>query len=361
MPSMIENLIGSGVRRRDEKRLLPTRRPLPTRARDLMELFAALGSTASMKSLILSADFRETEPRHLTFIALGRWPSAEELRSQPEPYESGPHLRALLLGQEFRDSLFRRICDAYPERPRLFYIHIPRCAGQHFLATTAQMHPLFAFDLATWRRGEGEDFMAALGTYLARFNTTKTIMAALSSQLPAIGSPLPPEKNTDAAFPWSLNPPPYRAGDRLFAILREPRSLILSLVNAQLDQDSQTTPRQDLKHHGRDLLRSLVQRNPICTALGDGSAAGALALCRRTNIELANLSHYPTWVRYTWDTDAEPPTHCSTATLLLEDLDSSDKALLESIVAEDLIFYQHVSAAFKNLQSVQTSIRGRHL
>jgi hypothetical protein len=283
------------------------------------------------------------------------------LQSQPDPYEVGAHLRTLLFGQEFRDSLFRRICEAYPERPRLFYIGIPRCAGHHFLKTTAPMHPLFAFDLATWRRGEGEDFIAALGTYLARFNTTKTIMVALSSQLPAIGSPKPPEKNTGETFPWSLNPPPYRAGDRLFAILREPRSIILSLVNAQLGQAAKAATAEDLKQHGRHLLRSLTHRNPICTALGDGSAAGALALCRRTDIELADLSRYPTWIRYTWDTDTEPPTNCSFPTLLLEDLDASDTGWLESLIDEDLIFYQRVAAALENLPSVQTSIRGRHL
>ena len=363
MPSMIENLIGSGVRRRDEKRLLPTRRPLPLRTRDLFELFAALGSAASMKSLMMSADFREAESRNLTFIALGRWPTADELQHQADPYEVGPHLRALILGQEFRDSLFRRICDAYAERQRLFYIRIPRCAGRHFLSTTAPMHPLFDFDLATWRRGEGPEFTAALGTYLARFNATKTIMAAIPSQLAVTYAPSPLHQQ-GTPFPWHLNPPPYRAGDRLFAILREPRSLILSLVNAQAEQLTEG-PAADtakyLKQHARHLLRDLPHRNPICTALADGTASGALDLCRLTDIELADLTRYAAWIRYTWDTDAEPPVNASTPLLTIDDLDAEEISHLDALVAEDLVFYQRVSTALGKLGEFQTAVRGRHL
>ena len=363
MPSMIENLIGGGVRRRDEKRLLPTRRPLPVRPRELLELFVAMGGAASMKSLMLSADFREADSRNLTYTALSRWPTAQEHAAQSDPYEFGPHLRALILGQEFRESLFRRICDAYPERQRLFYVRIPRCAGQQFLSTTAPMHPLFNDHLAAWRRGDGQDFVVALATYLARFNTTKTIMASLQSQHPAIATQ-PPPSQPGAPFPWCLNPPPYRAGDRLFAILREPRSLILSLVNAQVEHlthDATKDAAKYLKQHARGLLLALPHRNPLCTALGDGTAESALALCRLTDIELADLSRYPTWIRYTWDTDAEPPATTSTPVLTLEDLDADDARFLDGIIAEDLVFYQHVSTALARLGEFQTFVRGRHL
>ena len=363
MPSMLESLIAGGVRRRDEKRLLPTRRPLPTRPRDLLELFVALGATASMKSLMLSADFREAEPRSLTYIALSRWPTAEEQSAIANPYEFGPHLRALILGQEFREPLFRRICDAYPERQRLFYVRIPRCAGEHFLATTAPMHPLFDFDLTIWRRGEGQEFIAALATYLARFNTTKTIMAAIPSQFAITSASMSPSQPR-APFPWRLNAPPYRAGDRLFAILREPRSLILSLVNAHVEQLTQATTKDSakyLKDHARRLLRDLPQRNPLCTALGNGTAEGALALCRLNDIELADLNRYPAWIRYSWDTEAEPAVNASTPVLTLEDLDAGEATHLDSMIAEDLVFYERVSAAQQNLGDFQNAIRGRQL
>jgi hypothetical protein len=357
MPSMIENLTGGAVRRPDEKRLLPTRRPLPGRTRDLLELLVSLGATASLKSVMLSADFREAEPRNLTYVALNRWPTAAEQAAQPEPYEFGPHFRALIFGQEFRESLLRRICDAYPDRQRVLYVRIPRCAGEHLLTTIAPMHPLFTPDLSTWRRGNGPEFIVALATYLGRFNSTKTIMVAQPSQHPFLETP-PLLPTPDAAFPWRLNPPPYRAGDRLFTIIREPRSLILSLINAELDREGQIA---DRKQHGLALLRALTLRNLLCTALGDGTAAGALALCRLTDIEIADLSLYPTWVRYSWDTEAEPPTNCSTPHLTLEDLDADGIRNLDAIIAEDLVFYRHFTAALEKRGSYQSYVRGRHL
>ena len=357
MPSMIENLIGTGIRRPDQKRRLPTRRPLPVRPRDLLELFAALGDAASLRALFLSADFREAEPRNLAFAVLSRWPTEEQLAALPDPYAPEAHLRSLLLGREFRKTLLRRICDAYPERRRLLYVRIPRCAGADFLRATGPLHPFFPAELATWARGDGHVFTAALGTYLARFNTSKTIMAALDNQ--AGFASAPSLGGREAALPWTLNPPPYRAGDRLFAILREPVSLILSLANAVLARlqgdasadDARVAAmrarlaplpgmddRAGWRRVGQAVLPLLEVRNPICTALGDGTAAGALGLCRVTNVELADLSRYKDWIKYSWDTEAEPPALNAARVLTRDDLS-------RDFVLEDLVFYERMAAA----------------
>ena len=289
--------------------------PSPPRPRDLLELLVALGDTASMQSLTLSADFREAEPRSLTYLALGRWPTSEELAAQSVPYQFSPHLRALLVGQEFRDSLFRRVCDAYQERQRLFYVRIPRCAGTHFLATTAPMHPLFDFKLAQWRRGRRPGFHRRPGHLSRPFQHHQNHHgrhSVTAQRHRCAGSAAPCRRPPSAG---RSTRPPCRAGDRLFAILREPRSLLLSLVNAQAARLTEG-PSKDtatyLKHHARRLLRELTDRNPLCTALGNGTAEATLALCRLTDIELADLGRYPAWIRYSWDTDAEPPVNAST-------------------------------------------------
>ena len=384
MPSMIESLIGGGVARQDEKRVVPTRRPMPTRPRDVFELLCSLGTEASMASFFMTTQFHAAEPRLLTYIALNRWITESELAEIAQPYNPQTHIRTLLTGAEFRASLIRRICEAYPERTRLCYVRIPRCAGQHFLTMADAMHPIVPPDLAANRRTGEAPFIRALGTFLGRFTLTKTIMLVQPNLAPFIQANAPPVDDTYAAagLRWNLNPPPRRSGDRLFTILREPRSLILSEVNATLDallkpaesdtpdiaawrlrlpRDPATVEIAAHKRVARQILRMLPTRNPICHALADGTAQAAFSAVRLQDVELADLSHYPDWTKYTWDVEPEPAANTSTPHLTLADLNPADSELLDAIIAEDLRFYAPVKVALDKLEGLKSSVRGRDL
>ena len=363
MPSMIETLIGAGLQRPDEKRIVPTRRPLPARPRDLFELFVTLGDQATIPSLFEACDLRHTDPRHITFIALSRWPTADELAEQPTPYNARHHLRGLVLGQEFRRSLIRRLCDAYPERPRMLYVQIPRCAGAHFLTLANTMHAIIPDGIDQVKRGDQTVFIPRLGTYLGRFNQTRSITMKLPVLAPYIQAPS--QAGGDTILPWSINAPPKRPGDRLFTIVREPTALMLSQVNAILtrlqappaDDEAAGDPwRQRLaplppaedapawKALGRTVLASLTAADPICHALGDGTAASALEACRLSDIEIADLGTYHDWVKYSWDVEPEPPSNMSVPILTKAELDEPSAAHLARLTAEDSVFYAQVAA-----------------
>lgn len=381
MPTMIEALIGAGVQRPDEKRIVPTRRPLPNRPRDLFELLVSLGQQASMPAIFESSDLRQADPRHLTYIALSRWPTLDELQAQPDPYNPRNHLRTLVMGKEFRATLIRRICDAYPERPRLLHVRIPRCAGQHFTQMAGAMHAIVPPGIDQWQRGDMNTFIPALGAYLGRFNLTRTIKIDRPSLAPF--TQVNPPLALDPSLPWSLDPPPRRPGDRLFTIIREPAHLILSEVNGILTalrqprseaEDAVTAewrarlgalpPERNAaawKALGRRVLAALPMTNPICSALGQGTAASALEACRLADIEIADLRLYADWVKYTWDVEPEPPPNASTPILTFQDLDAEAAGHLKHKIAEDLIFYAPINAAFEQLPELRTSIRGRDL
>ena len=380
MPSMIETLIGSGIQRPDEKRILPTRRPLPARPRDLFELFVTLGDQATIPSLFEACDLRHTDTRHITFVMLNRWATAEELAEQPTPYNARHHLRSLVLGQEFRRSLIRRICDAYPERPRMLYVQIPRCAGEHFLTMADTMHAIIPDGIDRWKRGDQAEFIPRLGTYLARFNQTRSITMRLPVLAPFIQTT--PPAQVDTVLPWSINPPPKRPGDRLFTIVREPAGLILSQVNAILARLQTPASEDDAagkawharlapmpaaedlpawRSLGRTILASLPTPNPICRALGDGTAAGALEACRLSDIEIADLSIYHDWVKYSWDVEPEPPSNTSPKIFAREDLDETATARLAELTSEDSILYAQIAVALPKPDDTSTSVRGRDL
>lgn len=384
MPSLIESLIGSSTTRPDKKRLVPTRRPMPTRPRDIFALFTSLGGEASLPSFFQSTELHAAEPRTLTFAALGRWPTEAEFASLPTPYNPQAHLRAMLVGVEFRASLVRRICEAFPERPRLCFVQIPRCAGAHFLATADQMHPVLPPALAAMRRDGQASFIAALGGYLGRFTLTKTITLVQPTLAPFVqANPVPADPSlAETGFQWNPSPPPRRTGDRLFAILREPASLILSHVNATLDallqpaqadtpaiaawrtrlpQNPAAADAAGLKLIAREILRRTTLRNPICHALADGTAAAAFNAVRLHDVELTDLSRYPDWVKYTWDVEPDSPAGASTPRLTLMDLSPPEREHLESLVAEDLRFYAPVRTALDRQDAFRNAVHGREL
>jgi hypothetical protein len=381
VPSLIESLIGGGsVQRPDEKRLVPTRRPLPARPRDLLELFVSLGREASIPALLQSCDLRQADPRHLTYVALSRWPTRLELTQLPTPYDPRLHLRQLLLGEEFRESLIWRICDAYPERQRLLYVRIPRCAGEHILALAGSMHAMFPPALVQFKRNDHATFIPALGSYLGRFNMARTTQ--VTSPTLAAFTQQPAVTDLDRALPWPGGTPPRRTGDRLFTIVREPSGLILSQVNAilaalqqrQAAGDAATAgwrsrlgalPRAEDKPGwvgvGRRVLADLTLSNPICTALGDGTAASALEACRVADVEIADLSRYADWITYTWNVEPGPATNAAPPVLTRQDLGPADLARLASLVTEDSAFYAVIAAGLAAMADTGLVLRGRAL
>ena len=383
--SLIESLIGGAVTRPDNKRILPTKRPLPVRPRDFFELFAAMGTEATIKGLFLTADLRQAEPRTLTYVTLNRWLTADELAAMPSPYKVVEHLHAILTGQEFRASIVRRIADAYPERPRLCFVRIPRCAGRHFLALAEAMHPIVPDTLGAWRPRDENRFIPALGRLLGRFTLTRTILVTQPTLAPFVQANIPASPDpayAAAGLQWTLNGPPRRAGDRLFTILRDPRAIVLSEVNAIMDAlmqppESDTRPvarwRAQLpanpatadeagrKHLARHVLQRLRMRNPICHALGDGTSAGALHAVRLQDIEMATLDRYEDWIKYTWDVEPGEPVNASAPHLAVADLTARDRAHIETMISEDLAFYELVVEAYEKIGDLRYSVRGREV
>ena len=359
MPSMIESLIGESVRRKDDKLMTTGTKPAPVKPRDLYAIFMQLGAQASVQTLVRSCDLRDADPRVLVFAALGRWPTWAELQAHVSAdYEPRQHLRELVNSGEFRQGLAVRICDAFPERPRQLFIRLPRCAGEHMLATARPSHPVFPQSLeAASGRLRGEErgaFLSDLGSFLASFATTRTIMVARPKlagfRNPAAQSATAP-KQAEAL---------HRPGDRLFMILREPQSLVLSAVNAlaaaltgpsEHDTAQSAEWRRRLSpaillaggaHIAHEILAATDMRNPICTALGHTSAQVAIHECRTANVEITDLAHYAAWLRYTWNIETEALTLAARSALSIADLTPTELARLRDSVAEDTAFYEKV-------------------
>jgi hypothetical protein len=360
MAFLIETLIGNPAQRPDEKRLTITRRPLPQRPRDFFELFAAMGPNATIEGLFRGVDLSGADPRLIFFMVLERWPTTEELATVEKPYRARSHIRTLLKTPEFRTPICRRLLEVFYERQRLLFVRIPRCAGEHVMAMMDLKHPVVPLDLGTAKYKDVDLTVRTLGALLGLFGNSRSFVVVQ----PHIAAFLaPPSRQVVGEDPlhWELSQPPCRSTDRLFAIIRPPEELVLSQVNAVLTALRQP-PSEDEPAHiaaartrytqlpahdqasqwkqlGRRILARTKTRNPICSALGDGTAENALETCRRTPIELVGLDGYSEWSRRAFDNAPPDPVNVSMPILQRADLAPEDAAHLGDLTSEDRVLY----------------------
>ncbi|HTZ71481.1 MAG TPA: hypothetical protein VMB71_12575 [Acetobacteraceae bacterium] len=355
MPSFIESLIGSAVQREDETRLKVAKQALPTRARDHFDTIASMGRNAGIVAFIRNLELKHAEPHKLTFATLGRWPTPAEASSIPDPYRPARHLRELLTSLEFRAAISRRLMEAFPEKQRLLLVGLPRSATGSVLKTLRGRLPLIEGGLDQSAFADADTLIKTVGEMLWTAPTTRTLAMALPTLAPFIGAASP----ADDPLRWQSSEPPCRPNDMLFAIMRPPLERALSQANAALTAaredgpdavaaDIGTPPASaDLpawRALGKRLLPQFVSRNPVTTALADGTAAGTLALCRTVPLQLVALRDYPAWGRGPLGGSVAEGVNASATILRHADLSPSEIALIEERTAEDRQFYDRFAA-----------------
>ena len=247
MPSLIESLIAGAVVRPDNVRIAVARRPAPTRPRELFEVFGALGVVATFNGAIRSLDFKSSTPSNLVNAVLGRWPTNEELAALRDPYMGAHHLRDLMVSDEFRTMLVRRICDAFPEKRRLMHVRIPSCANRYTTALLETTYPVLRPDYANKSFARIEHLSQHLGLILSRIDTARGIAVSAPTMAAFMAPPYQPPPESDY-LGWALPTAPCRAIDLLFTAIRSPTSLALSQVNGTVARLAQAEPAEDLRH-----------------------------------------------------------------------------------------------------------------
>jgi hypothetical protein len=362
MASLIENLMGGGMPRKDAKRMEIFVRPLPVRARELFDVFSSMGRTASLQGVHRGIELKDQDPKLVTYAFLGRWATAAELEALPKPYDVNRHATALLMSVEFRTFIMRRMFDAFPEKKRILLIRIPRSAGVHAIEMISDSHPFMPIDLNDPRYAKPQVFIPTLGELTERLGSARTVCTA-SPTMAAFTSPPASRRLGDDPISWHYVPPACRPDDLMFAIVREPRALAISQVNGalttlraghsaaglaeQLKERGPLPPMHDLpawRALGRSLLSRLVATNPLCSALGSGTAESAFAACALSPVHLVALDGYNAWARIGLEAPLPAPLNVSEPILRDEDLAAAERDLIAARIAEDEIFYAKFKA-----------------
>lgn len=307
----------------------------PADLRSLLESFAVYDEATGFKGLVQRADFVDA-----------------------------------LKSDEFQSNILSLVLSAYPEKQRLVFVHVPKCAGTDLRMHLSRRFPTFAANSAVGWRVPKEELYRRLHRLVLELRGADTIFVHGHLRLQSC-----------------LEAGHIRPADRVVTVIRVPEEIVISKVNYVLSQivrakghpasstreaqrwtgilEEQQLSVEMLASDPQSFLKQMLRhpkmgrRNTICNALGKGDAGSALANVTSCDTEVTTVEKYNSWLRDNWGVTVETAANRSRKFLTKDMLDASDFAYLASITSEDRRVYDRVSGAIGAAGT--TSIRGRDL
>jgi len=324
-------------------------------------MLAFYESPGGLDAVIARFDFDHVAPWHLDRIVLG----AASRRPRPEAStDITEYCKELLSSRDFRRLAIRNFLDAFANKPRLLFVHIPKTAGTDLTNVLSARH--FAIDSAI----ENPNWFTQ--DALFRHLRELTLACEFADTIFVRGH---------ARLRYYVNQNLIRPGDQVFTIVRDPIDVVISGVNYRLtrlmadptgrDTDTrlwlrdlglqrvpQNPSQVELLGLAKRILREprVIEDNVLCMALGNGDAASALANIVASDIEITDLSRYEAWLSQRWGA-ASQHANASTKVLTADTLDTEDRALIEAKTVEDRVLFARLMQVLD--ASDGTSITGR--
>lgn len=326
------------------------RLPAPETPRDTFELFSLYDRGQGLYNLLRQLNFAGRSARQIGYAALGgAVPAAHKVQPAWKPEAARDLLNDLLMSRDFQENILRLFLDAFPEKRRLLFVHIPKCAGSDLSHHLVGRYPSIAEQQSAPNWTDKRLLFEALSDTVRRLRFSDTIFVRGHVNL--------------ADYLGQGLARPY---DRLFTILREPVDIAISQVNyilmrlkddvaagefqpdtrewlPILKPEEMTGELSDefLRRLGKRALRmpEIVMPNPMCRWLGGGDAAAVLARLAAHEVEVTNTRQYPQWRRQRWGIDADTRQNESIKFLTSQTVGEEDLAYLRSISVEDANLY----------------------
>lgn len=328
--------------------------PAPHSPRDWLSLFATLEPPQDLDALLARIDWSGTTPLRVYFSLYGTVPGPEDSAAVATARSARDLAGATLLSPRFQAGICEHLLRALPEKRRLIFVHIPKCAGTDLIDNFGRTLPRLYEDLAKPHWISGEDFFSYLCDFSRSLAENDSIFV-----------------HGHVPLSWYLERNLCRPQDRVFTTIRDPLELMISQVNYVFKRffESPMFNAPDarewadmlgLQMFDRDLdasgIRQLALRilrdtrivppNYICSYLGHGTARSALEAVRASNIEITDVTRYPRWLQETWGCTATRANR-SQPILTVQDLDPADRAYLEAASREDAEFYGRAIEALR--------------
>jgi hypothetical protein len=339
-------------------------RPAPRNTRELFNLFAEYNSEQGLNGIFEGLDFSGVDPRQIYFALHSRAPEKRELAIPPPSFSPLDRYVRGFLSDEFRKNLIPRFLEAFPEKQRLLFIHIPKTAGSELSARLMGQYPFLNSQML--QPGWGTD------DQLCQEIRNAVVGLASSDRLFIAG-----HNTVERYRTWRA----IRHEDQLFGVVRDPIGATISQVNYILTRifvnEAQARPdtlgwRRIFQIESPDLnigkaatielagriLRNqgVVPANVACRFLGGATVEAALDRIICYGIELTDTAHLDPWCHAKWGIDRHTKSNVSRAYIGRDDLSSADMQHMASITAEDAKLYDRVQERIARLGSL--SVKG---
>jgi hypothetical protein len=327
--------------------------PAPETPRQTFDLLSLYDRSQGLYNLIRQMDFSGRSARQLAYAALGGFvTAADKVAPVKQPEAARDALNDLLLSRDFQQNILRLFLEAFPEKRRLLFVHIPKCAGSDLSHHLVGRYPSIAEPLRTLHWTQKPLLFEALSDTVRRLHFSDTIFVRGHVNLSDY-----------------LDQGLARRCDRLFTILRDPVDIAISQVNyilTRLKSDSAAGEFQPDTRGWQQLLeldekpgelsveflcrlgeralrmRDIVMANPMCHWLGGGDAAAVLWRLTVHEVEVTNTRLYSNWRRQRWGIDADTRQNESIKFLTRDTLGPEALAYLRDISVEDAKLYHAV-------------------
>jgi hypothetical protein len=338
----------------------------PGAAADLFRLLRLYDGEGDLDRLFARIDFSRTSPAELCHLILGRPLRPAEVASLHDAYDPAQFALKLLTSREFQSDVIRLLLLAFPEKRRLFFVHIPKCAGTDLETHLTPRYLSIAHSMTS----SAWNSTARLFGFLSGFAT----MVEFVSDVLIYGH-LPFN-----AYARRIG---VRPVDDVFTVLRDPIEIMISQANYHIGllvKDPHHR-RPDTRHVMEGLqveslpdpipptlLRKLALRaltNPqmvradrICSHLGNGKADLTLENLISYDVEVTDTARYQRWLKERWAIDSNTRHNRSLSILQRSDVEEHID-FLRAQTEQDRILFDTIRRTLD--KSGLSSLRGSAL
>jgi hypothetical protein len=326
--------------------------PAPERPREMMELFGLYDGRTGLFNLLSQVDFTGRTPQQVHYSVFGALAGPVVDPVDWSPALARDALNDLLLSPAFQRNILRLFLDAFPEKRRLLFVHIPKCAGSDLSSHLVTRYPSVPERLRAALWTSKRELFEELSDIVRRLPFSNAIFVRGHINL--------------ADY---LEQGLARPCDRLFTILRDPVEVAISQVNYILTRLKGDTAAGTFQPDTREWLRLLqtemapgevsdtflrqlgeralrepqiVRPDSMCHWLGDGDAKEVLARLDVHGVEVTNTREYGRWLRERWGINSRTRQNESLKFLTRDTLRSEDLAYLRGISEQDEKLYSAV-------------------
>jgi hypothetical protein len=323
-----------------------------------------------MRDLAGSLDFGAATAAQISHVVFGEQPLWGGTPEATGAAALRDHFMSSVLSDDFQRNVIARALHAFPALARDIFVHVPKCAGTDLVLSLAPNRLCLPHNLEDPAWTTKDALLQKLSTF-ARF-ASHSESVFISGHIPV----------SDCIKRFGLRP-----HDRMFTIIRDPVSRLLSSANyavSRLVQDPRggmPDTQEILGHLGLDELPANVtrerladlalqaMRNPlicepnlICRYLSDGTSAtysSAMEAIVRFDIEVTTTAHYPDWLSARWALENLTWSNRSEHYLSLARAQALAEAELSDCITEDVKLFKVIEWGIA--RSGSAMVRGREL